>query len=366
MPGVDLRARILNGAPSGSFGTAFTVGLSAGLATRVGRDLSRVPSLLSLVLPEAGLLARSYASPRAYLAWSAPLAYQAHSWAFLSLELTPTFLVVPSSGSTEYVALISVSGLRSMRPLCLFVVLSVLFAAESPAEAQKVVWGDYPHWVSEVAAGGLVGADFAGGETLAGVALRGGVRWRTAIGDDRHPEYTILQTAFGNAWGVDLRLNAFGATHGLTTLAAGVAFVATHALVTNGWGARVRLPSVLGIAVPEVGVATHPGRDPALYASWSAAFAFLTSRTVALEVEPRAFIIYGVHTETDRPRVLFARRSTRRGKVAQLSDSRRRDTQKTLAPVPAPRSIRLHLAVGRRVAASVYCRAGNRSVVQRF
>lgn len=185
-----------------------------------------------------------------------------------------------------------------MRPLCLFVMLSVLFAAESAAEAQRVAWGDYPHWVSEVAAGGLVGASFAGGDTLAGVALRGGVRWRTAIGDDRHPEYTILQTAFGNAWGVDLRLNAFGATHGSTTLAAGVAFVATHALVTNGWSARVRLPSVLGIAVPEVGLATRPGRDPALYASWSAPFAFLTSRTFALEVEPRAFIIYGVHTET--------------------------------------------------------------------
>jgi hypothetical protein len=111
VPGVDLRARILNGAPSGSFGTAFTVGLSAGLATRVGRDLSRVPSLLSLILPEAGLLARSYAPPRAYLAWSAPLAYQAHSWAFLSLELTPTLLIVPSAGGAEYVALISMSGL---------------------------------------------------------------------------------------------------------------------------------------------------------------------------------------------------------------------------------------------------------------
>jgi hypothetical protein len=111
VPGVDLRARILDGAPAGRFGTAFTLGLAAGLATRVGRERSRVPSLLSLFVPEVGLLARSYAPPRAYLGWSAPLAYQAHSWSFLSLELTPTLLVVPSTNDVEYVALLSLSGL---------------------------------------------------------------------------------------------------------------------------------------------------------------------------------------------------------------------------------------------------------------
>jgi hypothetical protein len=111
VPGVDLRARILLGAPAGHFGTVFTVGLGSGLMAQVGPKRSRVPSLLGLVLPEVGVLVRSYAPARAYLGWSAPFGYQAKGWSFLSIELTPTVLVVPSSDGTEYVALLGLSGL---------------------------------------------------------------------------------------------------------------------------------------------------------------------------------------------------------------------------------------------------------------
>jgi hypothetical protein len=111
VPGVDLHARILMGSPSGRFGTAFTIGLGSGLTAQVGQKRSRVPSLLGLVLPEVGLLARSYSPPRAYVAWSAPLGYQARTWQFLSIELTPTLLLVTASDRVEYVAMVSLSGL---------------------------------------------------------------------------------------------------------------------------------------------------------------------------------------------------------------------------------------------------------------
>ena len=77
VPGFDLHARVLMGQPAGHFGTAFTLGVGPGLMAQVGPAYSRMPSLVGLLLPEVGVLARSYRPTRAYLGWSAPLGYDA-------------------------------------------------------------------------------------------------------------------------------------------------------------------------------------------------------------------------------------------------------------------------------------------------
>jgi hypothetical protein len=166
------------------------------------------------------------------------------------------------------------------------------------AEAHTPDWMDHPRLRWELAVGAVAGADFGGGPALAGVTLRAGPLLSISIGDDTDTEYALLQTAFGNAWGADLRLTTLGATRGPTTFAAGLALVSTHALQRNDWRRRLRVPSVLGLVMPEVGLAARPGRDAAVYSSWSLPFAVLLDDSLGLEVTPHAFVIYGPRTET--------------------------------------------------------------------
>jgi hypothetical protein len=176
------------------------------------------------------------------------------------------------------------------------VILALLAAA--PAAAKGPEWMDGTRLRWELAAGGNIGADFGGGPALAGLAVRGGALLSIAIGDDKVSEYAILQTTFGNSWGADLRLTTLGSPRGPMTFAAGLAVTATHALILEDWRARLRVPSVLGLVMPEVGLATRPGLDSAVYTAWSAPFAVLLTDSLGLEVTPRAFVVYGARTET--------------------------------------------------------------------
>jgi hypothetical protein len=183
----------------------------------------------------------------------------------------------------------------------------------------------------ELSVAGVAGADFSGGPALAGIAIHAGPQLSITIGDDELFQYSMLQSLFGNAWGGGLALTTLGSTRGPTIFAAGVQLTFTHALVFDDWRGRLRVPSLWGLATPEVGLATRPGFDPAVYVAWSAPFAVLVSDGLGLELTPRAFVIYGAHPQTIGLVSLgLVQRPTRR----QINDELEvRDEGRTIVPV---------------------------------
>jgi hypothetical protein len=211
----------------------------------------------------------------------------------------------------------------------------LLLLTTAQVAAREPKWMDRFGGGWELSAGAVVGADFAGGPALAGLSLRAGAQWNVEFGDERFADYALFQTAFGNAWGVEMRLTTLGSTRGPTTFAAGLALTATHALVLDGWRGRLRVPSLVGLITPEVGLATRPALDSAVYAAWSAPFAVLLTDSLGLELTPRAFVVYGARTEAIGLLSLsLVRRQTQR----ESGEPEREDREPPRArPVPTPK-----------------------------
>jgi hypothetical protein len=156
----------------------------------------------------------------------------------------------------------------------------------------------YPEWISpeapriivETSAGMGAGRFVDDGTTLVGAHLRLGARWArvTSVGTDLRGR--IRGAVAGNLWGFDVRIQPLwepGAKSPAPDwMIFGIGIVADHALGDEFNHNRVRIPSLMGLALPEVGILVAPGAPKSFYMAHALPVYLLLNENIALEARP--------------------------------------------------------------------------------
>ena len=146
----------------------------------------------------------------------------------------------------------------------------------------------------ELAASADYGRTFDG-EGFAGPGFRAGWHYDEPV-QDTTTQGKIFEPLVGDGWGVDLRFAALRALDGTasgTGLRAGVALSATNAIGLTTSESRVRVGTLLGLVLPEVGVVRLPGESVRFATTNALPISLLLTRRLALEVRPELSVLFG-------------------------------------------------------------------------
>lgn len=143
------------------------------------------------------------------------------------------------------------------------------------------------HWELSVGVGAAYLAHTDVGTGI--VTAAGGVRFLVDWGSD--DDEAFFGVLFGSSVGADLRVTVIPNLRGQTADEFAVAIGLAPALGMTPDGEPFRLPSVYGVLIPEFGIALRGDMEPAFYAQWSAAAAFLLDEHVGLEARASFMLI---------------------------------------------------------------------------
>jgi len=147
----------------------------------------------------------------------------------------------------------------------------------------------------EVAASADYARTFAG-DALLGPGLRVGWHYNWPV-EDTTTEGKLLEPLVGDGWGVELRvavLRAFdGDASSRTGLRAALGLSATNAIGLRTDESRVRIASLLGLVLPEVGLARLPGESVRFSTTNALPVSVLLSPRLALELRPELSLLFG-------------------------------------------------------------------------
>jgi hypothetical protein len=143
--------------------------------------------------------------------------------------------------------------------------------------------------VLEASAAAEVGR-LVGGPAFAGGAMRWGGRFALYPSSDTTVSGRIREIAAGDMWGLDVRVRALGELRPVGSprawLSAGVAVAADNVLGDPNDRSRVRIPSLLGLALPEVGVVSPLDAPAGFYTAHAFPIHVLLLQRLALEARP--------------------------------------------------------------------------------
>lgn len=163
--------------------------------------------------------------------------------------------------------------------------------------------------VMEASAGIEAGTLLQDGAPLLGAQLRFGTRYSLWQSNDTTWSGKIQEAVVGDAWGLDMRVRELWADHtssGIPTWAtASIAVVADNALGDDNGESRVRVPSLLGFVLPEIGIMISRGALAGFLVSHSVPLAVLLTRRVALEARP-SFTLRFAETDAQEPDALLS------------------------------------------------------------
>jgi hypothetical protein len=190
---------------------------------------------------------------------------------------------------------------RSIVPRGLFAagVLLLCSAAASPAEAHpgappftwlRSGWGDF-HFEDlrlfvEGSAGPVAGVGSGDGRFSAGYAARLRVLEPAPYLVSSGFPSIVSELLLGDGWGLEVSFRAFDAGRAPSRLFVGLALTRLNLIGERTEESRLRGPTLLGIALPEVGFWFPMGGFAASYISYSAPFSYLLSEHVAVELRP--------------------------------------------------------------------------------
>jgi hypothetical protein len=154
---------------------------------------------------------------------------------------------------------------------------------------------------------------------LAGASLRLALRKTHPVSDTTTGGH-IAEAVAGDGWGLDLRfklLREFDTVgRPRTFLSAGAAIAAENAIGRSTTEGRLRVPSILGFLLPEVGAAAFLEEPVHLYTSHGLPFDFLLTQGLALEMRPAFTLVYGAAPNGD-PEALFSLSLGLMGRIAK-------------------------------------------------
>lgn len=157
-------------------------------------------------------------------------------------------------------------------------------------------WGDFHSEALglfiEGAAGPVAGVQLGSGELSLGYAARLGVRGRGPHMDSSGFTAIVPELLFGEIWSLDASFRSFRGAAGSSRLFVGLSSTSLNLIGQRTEDSRLRGPTLLGIALPEVGFWFTPGDFAAPYLSYSAPFSYLVSEHVALELRPSLTIAF--------------------------------------------------------------------------
>jgi len=166
----------------------------------------------------------------------------------------------------------------------------------APARAGRVGWAQFLFERGiELAASADAQRTFAGDAAL-GPGARVGWHFNWAV-EDTTTQGKIFEPLVGDGWGVDLRLAALRAVEGSASsgvgLRAGLGLSATNAIGLGTDESRVRVASLLGVVLPEVGLVRLPGASVRFFTTNALPVSLLLSPRLALEVRPALSVLFG-------------------------------------------------------------------------
>ena len=175
------------------------------------------------------------------------------------------------------------------------------FPRPGPARPTTIGWAEYRFVRGvELAANVDYGRTFAG-DAFVGPGVRVGWHFNWAV-EDTTTQGKIVEPLVGDGWGVDLRLALLRGFEGNpssgTGLRAGLGLSATNAIGLGTSESRVRVASLLGLLLPEVGLVRLPGESVRFSTTNALPVSLLLSRRLALEVRPALSVLFG----SGRPR----------------------------------------------------------------
>jgi hypothetical protein len=153
---------------------------------------------------------------------------------------------------------------------------------------------------------------------LAGASLRLALRKTHPVGDTTTGGHAAEAVA-GDGWGLDLRfklLRELDTATPRTFLSAGAAIAAENAIGQSTTEGRLRVPSILGFVLPEVGAAAFLEEPVRLYTSHGLPFDFLLTQGLALEMRPAFTLVYGA-APNGNPEALFSLSLGLMGRIAK-------------------------------------------------
>lgn len=134
------------------------------------------------------------------------------------------------------------------------------------------------------------------GEGFLGPGVRLGWHRNWAV-QDTTTQGKIFEPLVGDGWGLDLRVGALRSLSGApspgTGLRAGLGLSATNAVGLSTSTSRVRVASLLGLLLPELGMARLPGESPRFSTTNALPVAWLISSRLALEARPALSVLFG-------------------------------------------------------------------------
>ena len=161
-----------------------------------------------------------------------------------------------------------------------------------------------PRWVSryrdgdrwEAGASATVATLARGHGTWVGAtaSLGLGFQLRANDADEGDEEETFFNALIGDTFGLALRVHVLNRVDAQDQAGRWIGAVGLGPLVANRYERSVvRLPTVVGVAIPEVGAILRGDEDVQLYAAWSLPFSFLLTHEMALDVTARMMLVDG-------------------------------------------------------------------------
>lgn len=191
----------------------------------------------------------------------------------------------------------------------------VTVASPSPARAEGE---PAPGWVSgdrtgfgwEASLGALGAASALRPVRDAGVSAHVGLRFNAHSSVTSGFQEVGREVFFGDSWGAELRTHALRRSPARRpadddwSLAFGFAPALYNVLGTDTSTSRVRAPSIVGVALPEVGWAYRPDGTSSVYTAHSLSFAFLASEQAAIEASASVWVFY--RSDLGRSETMFS------------------------------------------------------------
>jgi hypothetical protein len=170
------------------------------------------------------------------------------------------------------------------------------FPRPGPARAPTIGWAEYRfHRGVELAANADYRRAFAG-DAFLGAGVRAGWHFNWAV-EDTTTQGKLFEPLVGDGWGIDLRLALMrpfaGDGSSGTGLRAGLGLSATNAIGLSTSESRVRVASLLGLLLPEVGVIRLPGESVRFSTTNALPISLLLSARLAIEVRPELSVLFG-------------------------------------------------------------------------
>jgi hypothetical protein len=178
----------------------------------------------------------------------------------------------------------------------------------SPEPRDPIGWITRSRLVGEASAGFEFGSVARDAEGILGANLRLGLRYSPFVSHISTPEGAIQDAVVGDAWGLDVRVRELWKIEsGSQTPAwatAGIALVADNAIGDDNDESRLRMPSLLGAALPEIGVMISWGASNSLYMSQAFPLTVLVTRRLAIETRPSITIRFATESEPQPDAIL--------------------------------------------------------------